>query len=160
MNVQLVRATVEDSNCLYDMQVKAFMPPLKKYEDYDTSPANEPIERTLQRINYGFGMFYKIIDDGEPVGGIRILWWENTTRFRLGLIFVLPEYQGKGIAQEAIKMVENLYPHATSWELDTILQEKGNCYLYEKMGYRQIGEIKVINDRLTLVYYKKELSKI
>ena len=24
--------------------------------------------------------------------------------------------------------------------LDTILQEKGNCYLYEKMGYRKAGK--------------------
>ena len=41
------------------------------------------------------------------------------------------------------------------WELDTILQEHGNCYLYEKMGYRQTGQTKVINERMTIVYYKK-----
>jgi hypothetical protein len=40
-------------------------------------------------------------------------------------------------------------------KLDTILQEQGNCHLYEKFGYNQIGETKVINDKLTLVFYKK-----
>ena len=42
------------------------------------------------------------------------------------------------------------------WELDTILQEKGNCYLYEKMRYYQTGKTEEINERLTLVFYKKE----
>ena len=32
---------------------------------------------------------------------------------------------------------------------------QGNCHLYEKVGYKQTGETKVINDRLTLVFYKK-----
>lgn len=41
------------------------------------------------------------------------------------------------------------------WELETILQEKGNCYFYEKMGYKQTGRTEKINDRLTLVYYHK-----
>ena len=45
---------------------------------------------------------------------------------------------------------------ACDWELDTILQEKGNCYLYEKMGYKQTGKTEVINEKLTLVFYKKD----
>lgn len=28
---------------------------------------------------------------------------------------------------------------ATGWELSTILQEQGNCHLYEKMGYHRTG---------------------
>ena len=40
-------------------------------------------------------------------------------------------------------------------ELDTILQEKKNCYLNEKMGYRRMDEQEGINDRLTLVFYEK-----
>ena len=36
-----------------------------------------------------------------------------------------------------------------------ILQEKGNCRLYEKMGYRQAGISQIVNERMTLVLYKK-----
>ena len=32
------------------------------------------------------------------------------------------------------------------WELDTILQETGNCYLYEKMGYYQTGKTEKVID--------------
>ena len=71
-------------------------------------------------------------------------------------IFILPEYQGYGYAQEAIKMVESFYTKAKRWELDTILQEKKLCYLYEKMGYQKTGKTEKIKDGMDLVYYAKE----
>ena len=42
-----------------------------------------------------------------------------------------------------------------NWMLDTILEERGNCHLYEKMGYKRTGEYKKISDIQTLVYYEK-----
>ena len=54
----------------------------------------------------------------------------------------------------AIEEVEKIHG-STNWKLDTVLQEKKNCYLYEKMGYHQTCETEVINERLTLVYYEK-----
>ena len=39
--------------------------------------------------------------------------------------------------------------------LDTILQEEGNCYLYEKLGYKRTGKIEHINERMDIVYYEK-----
>ncbi|MDE5858832.1 MAG: N-acetyltransferase, partial [Oscillospiraceae bacterium] len=60
-----------------------------------------------------------------------------------------------GYAQRAIKEAENIHGNG-GWELDTILQERGNCYLYEKMGYRQTGQTKIINERMTIVYYEKK----
>ena len=29
-------------------------------------------------------------------------------------------------------MLERIYSESNEWELDTILQEQGNCHLYEK----------------------------
>ncbi|PGU48270.1 GNAT family N-acetyltransferase, partial [Bacillus cereus] len=31
-----------------------------------------------------------------------------------------------------------------------------NCFLYEKMGYKRTEVIKKLNDKTTLIYYKKE----
>ena len=39
---------------------------------------------------------------------------------------------------------------------DTIFQEKGNCYLYEKMGYHQTGHCTIIKDNMTIVDYEKD----
>jgi hypothetical protein len=67
----------------------------------------------------------------------------------------MEEDRGKGYAQDAILAVEKIYGEHY-WELDTILQEEGNLYLYEKMGYHQTGRIEHINDRMDIVFYEKD----
>ena len=155
MNIKLVRGTDEDAKNLYDIQVKAFESLLKKYEDYDISPAKETIEYTIGRINYPFGVYYKIIFEEKLIGGIRIQWWNNRTCYRISPIFILPEYQNRGIGREVINKVEKIYVRALTWELETILEEEKNCNFYERLGYRKTGESKKINSKTTIVFYKK-----
>lgn len=154
-NIQLKKACIEDAENLHQMQIKAFMPLLQKYKDYDTNPGNETLDRIISRLNQSFTDYYIIMLEDKTVGGIRIVRLQNGARCRISPIFVLPEYQGLGIAQETLRLVEAIYSPVEGWELDTILQEEGNCYLYEKAGYKQTGETKVINDKMTLVYYRK-----
>ncbi|WP_445322135.1 GNAT family N-acetyltransferase [Paenibacillus sp. FSL F4-0087] len=90
------------------------------------------------------------------VGGIRVVKKDNQI-YSVSPIFVLPEHQGKGGAQKVFTMVEQIYDDAKSWKLGTILQEKGNCYLYEKIGYKNMGATKVINDKITMVFYGNHL---
>ena len=91
----------------------------------------------------------------EKVGAVRVIDYhkENENK-RISPIFVLPEFQGQGIVQKAIRLCETIHG-SKGWELDTILQEKGNCHLYEKMGYHATDKIKKINDKLTLIFYEK-----
>ena len=90
------------------------------------------------------------------VGVIRVVDAHDSEKAkRISPIFIMEEYRGNGYAQEAIRLAEEIHG-AGNWELDTILQEKGNCYLYEKMGYRQTGKTEVVNDKMTLVFYKKD----
>ena len=56
---------------------------------------------------------------------------------------------------QAIRLAENLHGEH-NWELETILQEKGNCRLYEKVGYKRTGRVDKINEYMDLVYYKKD----
>lgn len=154
MRVSLVKATENDAESIFEIQVNAFTPLLEKYNDYDVNPANEAIDRVVQRINRPNGGFYKILADGEIVGAICIFWKEDV-QFWISPMFILPSCQGKGIAQKAIILIEEMFPKATSWELATILEEARNCYLYEKMGYSKTGVSKKINDNTTLIFYKK-----
>lgn len=156
MDIRLVKATTLDAQAIFDIQVKAFMPLLEKYQDTHTNPANETIERVLTRINNPNGGFYKIIVDNFLVGAICILSKEEF-HFWISPMFILPAYQGKGIAQKAITLIEELFPQAISWELATILEEERNCYLYEKMGYIKTGVKKNLNENTTLIYLKKAL---
>lgn len=156
MEVILEKAIESDAKSIFDIQISAFMPLLKKYQDYSTNPGNESIEKVIKRISNPNGGFYKILADNILVGAIYVFWKEKTTQFWISPMFILPEYQGKGIAQKAIILVEKLFSHATSWEIATILQEERNCHLYEKMGYSQTGVTKKLNDETTLIFYRKD----
>ena len=71
---------------------------------------------------------------------------------------ILPEYQGLGIAQRTIKLVESIYSQANGWILYTALQEERNCHLYEKMGYIQSDELNVVNENLSFVWETQPLE--
>ena len=152
--MELKRATKEDANTLWQMQINAFAELLARYEDYDTSPGNETEERVLARLLQPFTYFYFMVVEENIVGAIRIVDKKDGSRKKISPLFVLPEYRGRGYAQQAIKAAEMIHGQE-NWELDTILQEKGNCYLYEKMGYHRNGQIRKINDKMTLVFYEK-----
>lgn len=59
------------------------------------------------------------------------------------------------LAQPAILAAEQIHG-AEHWALSTILQETGNCYLYEKTGYHRTGRTDTVNAHMTLVYYEKD----
>ena len=151
----LQNAGEEDAELLHAMQVEAFRELLDRYQDYDTNPAGETVEKVLFRLKQEFTYFYFICLNGRKAGAVRVVdRKEAGGNKRISPIFVLPEFQGKGIAQEAIRLCEALHGNG-HWELSTILQEKRNCYLYEKMGYHKTGETKTVNERMTLVFYEK-----
>ncbi len=155
MEIYLSRAGVDDAKELHAMQVAAFKELLEKYQDYDTSPGSESVEKVEARLKQDFTYYYFICIGQQKAGAVRIVDSKETGKNkRISPIFVLPEFQGKGIAQEAIRLCEEAHGNG-KWELDTILQEPKNCHLYEKMGYRQTGKTEVVNDRLTLVFYEK-----
>ena len=156
MNVQLVRIGLDEAEDLWKLQTRAFMNLYERYQDTETSPATEKLEKIIMRLNQSFTYYYYIEVDGQNVGAIRVVdLAEEGKAKRISPIFIMPEYRNKGFAQKAILLAEEIHG-CSNWELDTILQEKGNCYLYEKMGYYQTGETKKINDNLTLIFYKKD----
>lgn len=156
MAVELVRVGIEDAENLWKMQVRSFAALYEKYQDTETSPATERVEKIEARLNQPFTYYYYIKDDGVTVGAIRVIDTKsNDDPKRISPIFILPEYRNRKYAQAAIVKAEEIHGNS-KWELDIILQETGNCYLYEKMGYYQTGKTEVINEKLTLVFYKKD----
>lgn len=153
--IKLTRASVADAGKIWEMQRTAFAQMLEKYKDYETSPANEPLEKTVKRLSSPSTYFYFISVSGEIVGAKRVIDKKSEGgNKRISPVFIMPEHRGNGYAQSAIKAVEAIHG-ADGWELDTILQEAGNCHLYEKMGYVKSGRTQRINDKMTLVFYEK-----
>lgn len=155
-NMKLTRIDIEDAHKLWEMQVEAFNDLYQRYQDTETNPATENVDKIIMRLQQPFTYYYYIQENNENVGAVRVVdKKEKGIPKRISPIFVMPQYRNHGMAQKAILAVEELHG-SSNWELDTILQEKGNCYLYEKMGYHQTGRIKIINDKMTLVFYKKD----
>lgn len=155
MDISLIAISINDAEKLWSMQVEAFQDLYEKYQDTETSPATENLDKIRMRLNQSFTHYYFIEADGTTVGAIRVVdKKEAETSKRIAPVFIMKRFRNKGYAQAAIRLVEDIHGNS-DWELDTILQEKGNCYLYEKMGYHQTGKTEKINDKLTLVFYKK-----
>lgn len=162
--IQLVLATEKDAELLHKLQVEAFMPLYEKYQDDETSPAKESLETIRWKItDHPKSEFYIIEFENEAVGGIRVRHHSSGTIVEgvnwISPIFVIPAFQGRGIAQRVVQKVFELYPDTLIWRLGTIKQEPGNCHLYEKCGFVRVGEEHPVNENMTLVDYEKSVVK-
>ena len=155
MGISLEKVARGDVEIVWKMQTEAFSGLLEKYRDYETSPAAEGLDKVLARFEQPWTSYYFIIADGSRVGAVRVIDKKDGSRKRISPIWIMEEYRNRGYAQQAIKALENLYG-SDNWCLDTILQEKGNCHLYEKMGYHRTGKTEKINDLMDIVFYEKD----
>jgi predicted acetyltransferase len=93
--------------------------------------------------------YYFITAGGIKVGAIRVVDKKNGSRKRISPIWIMQDYRNKGYAQQAILEAEKIYG-SDHWCLNTILQEKGNLHLYEKLGYHQtVGTVPSSNPSST-----------
>lgn len=155
--IKFKKANIEDCKQIHSMQVQSFQSLFTKYNDIDTNPAAESIDRIIQRMNQDFTDYYLIKIEDKTIGAIRIVRLNNDI-CRISPMFILPEYQGNGYAQQVIKDIELLYPQTRGWQLDTIKEEDKLCHLYEKMGYKRTGKEEIIQKNMTIVYYTKSTS--
>lgn len=152
--MELIRSTSDDAERIWQMQKRSFLALFEKYRDTETNPANESKEKVLKRLEQDSTYYYLIRVGEVEVGAIRIVDFRDERPKRISPVFILPEYRRKGYARQAIIEAENIHG-ADNWELETILQEEGNCRFYESIGYRKTGKMQIINDKMTLVYYRK-----
>ena len=154
MIMRLVRANVSDCEKIWSLQIEAFADLLAKYQDYETSPGNEPKENIQAKLLDEFTFFYFIYLEDEIAGAVRVVDRKNGNRKRIAPIFIMKKFRNRGLAQKTFKEIEKIHG-SKNWMLDTILQETGNCYLYEKLGYQRTGKIENINERMDIVYYEQ-----
>ena len=152
--MRLVRANVSDCEKIWSLEIEAFADLLAKYQDYETSPGNEPKENIQAKLLDEFTFFYFIYHEDEIVGAVRVVGRKDGDRKRIAPIFIMKKFRNRGLAQKTFEEIERIHG-INHWMLDTILQEEGNCYLYEKLGYKRTGKIEHINERMDIVYYEK-----
>jgi len=156
MELTLKRASESDAELIWRMQIESFAQMYARYQDDQTSPAKEPIDKVIARLRQPYTYYY-LIETGEGIAGaIRVVdFHEEGKPKRISPLFILPKFRNRGLAQAAIQAAERIHGEK-NWLLDTIEQEEGNCHLYEKMGYQRMDRTEAINDRMTLVFYEKK----
>ena len=164
--IKLVLATADDAQVIHQMQYEAFLPLYEKYHDDETSPAKESLDTVIWKITQPDSEYWLIQSDCKNVGAVRVVKDKNTTTYNrncvkwISPIFILPEFQNRGIGQLVIKKIFEAYPEAITFRLATIKQETGNCYLYEKCGFVRTLKEHIVNEEMTLVYYEKSNVRI
>jgi len=157
MKIQLVKATTSDAKAMRKMQIESFIPHFQRYKDVSTNPVNESLDKMLYRIKDEKGCYFKIMVNDRHSGCV----WAyeiGPKQYRIGIMYISAEFQRKGVGQKALVIAENLFPEAKSWELDCPADLSLNRHCYEKVGYKLTGKTKMINDQLTLVFYRKDID--
>ncbi len=154
--MEIVEFKESDIDTVFEIQQAAYKPLYEKYHDDNSNPYMESKETVLQKYTRAGTKGYLFIRNGVPVGAVRINLYPERKSGRVSALGVLPQYQGQGIAQQALLQIEKIHGDVERWSLDTILQEAGNCHLYEKIGYKRTGKVEKINEIMTLVFYEKQ----
>lgn len=154
--VELILAKEEDADFLHQIKYLSFLPLYEKYHDDDTSPVKETVEKVIKCIQMEHSDYYLIRWQNEFIGGVRVVEREVGI-YHIGPLFILPKFQNQGIGYQVMNKLFASYPQVITWRLDTILEEKGNCHLYEKCGFVRTGAERKINDQMTLIDYEKRV---
>lgn len=160
-NIQLILAKSGDEKLIHTMKYNSFLSLYERYRDEETNPVKEPIDKVVAQLKSETTNYYIIHFKSSPVGAVRIVndGIDNGEQiYRISPLFIIPEYQNKGIGHSVINMILDKYDDADKWRLSTIKQEKRNCHLYEKCGFRLVGNEQIINDKMTIVYYEKKVK--
>ncbi len=154
--MEIVEFKESDIDTVFEIQQAAYKPLYEKYHDDNLNPYMESKETVLRKYTRAGTKGYLFIKNGVPVGAVRIILYPERKSGKVSALGVLPQYQGQGIAQQALLQIEKMHGDVERWFLDTILQEAGNCHLYEKIGYKRTGKVEKINEKMTLVSYEKQ----
>jgi len=151
LEINFIRATIEDVETLINVQNKSFF---SDYIKYGECPGYNRSKQSMKNSVLN-GFTYKIICDGKIVGDIIARDNGGNTYF-LGSLCIIPSYENKGIGQEAIRFIESKFPSATKWNLETPVDKKRNHYFYKKVGYRIIKEY--MDGNVKIVLFEKKIK--
>lgn len=153
MNITFEQATPADAEQLTHLQVLAFHEDANLYPGVEIGgpPGYDSVAVTLEKI--AEDDYYKILADGQIVGGI-VIFDRGEGHLHLDIIYIDPAHHNHGIGSKAMLFLEQTYPQATRWTLDTPAYAIRNHHFYEKFGYVR-GEESVEHGGIVLYAYEK-----
>lgn len=127
--IELQRATLEDVDDILAVE--------KSLEGAKTYSALTNKEEIAEEITNNF--MYLIKRNGKTVGDISYEMKSENHAHMSGLA-VMPQFQGKGIAREAVKIILEKLKEVKLIDLVTHPENKKAIALYESLGFKKVGE--------------------
>ncbi len=149
-NINIEKAGRKDAESILRVQKESFLQEAEIYDDYQIMP----LTQTLDEFNADFDSYFflkAVLETGELVGSVRAKVESNTCC--IGRLAVLPKHQNQGIGKALMNAIESRFPDVARFELFTGDKSLKNICLYEKLGYKKIGEKK--DRQITLVVMEK-----
>lgn len=152
MQIKFIRAGLEDADCLIDLRNRAFY---SDFLQFGFCPAygisNESMrQRITERV------VYLILCDEQPVGCISVRDC-GEGHYHLGTLCVVPEFEHRGIGQQALKYVEAAFPDAVLWDLVTPVSKTRNHRFYMQSGFEITGETE--DNNIKLFIFQKHIKQ-
>lgn len=152
IDIKFERASLEDVEQLIDVQNQSFYPDFIKYGE---CPGYNHSQESMSNIVLN-RITYKIIFNGQIVGDI-IVRDNGDDTYYLGCLCVVPSFENKGIGQKAMKFLEQEFPNAKKWSLETPADKYRNHYFYRKFGFEVTKEY--MSDNVKIVLFEKYIMR-
>ena len=138
-NIRLVPITPDDKEQFILDNQRAFKYGVQEGMRDDRMEEGEEVisRKTIEcSMNGEQAETYRIVCDGNVVGGLILQIDQQHAKGELEMLFVNPEAHSKGIGQAAWKAVEAMHPEIRVWETITPYFEKRNIHFYvNRLGF-------------------------
>lgn len=152
MKVDIIKAQAKDAGRLADVFNASFY---SDYLKYGECPGYNKTEDSILESMKQHTVF-KIMADGIIVGAVSVKT-EQAHHYFLSALCVIPDYANQGIGQKAMHLLDDEFPDAVHWALETPTDKKENHYFYQKFGYQATNQYMVKN--VPISYLERQLPK-
>jgi GNAT superfamily N-acetyltransferase len=137
--LSIEKASCEDAEIIVKIKTNAYNDETNRFgPGRDGGPGGyNDLNETIRLMN--MFDYYKIIYENTIIGGFWLHKVENDC-MELEDFCISPKYHNKGFGYKALKQMEKLYKAPSKWILGTPYYSVRNQYLYEKVGFKKVGE--------------------
>lgn len=154
MNIEFKKSEVSDAEEIILVKANAFKEEVNTYGHGPSEMDSVVQEKEFIKNEGGNNFSYIILDEGKIIGGMGGAY-KGEGNFHLGCIYVALDFQSKGIGSLIMEFLNDEFPDAVSWTLETPYLSYRNHHFYEKHGFVKVGETEPRDDGFFLFLYER-----
>jgi ribosomal protein S18 acetylase RimI-like enzyme len=153
--VTLRRARPEEAAALAAISTRAFDTDLAVGAPRPGGPPGYD-SSAWQREAMNWGTYYAIVVDGQLAGGA-IVVDKTGGDCHLARVFLDPDHHRRGIGRRVVALLDDAYPQARRWTLDTPVWNRRTRAFYGALGFVDIGRLPT-SAGFELVLYERRVE--